>query len=566
MKKLLKQLLAVTTAIMMAITLLPAMANAEGNSAEAPEIKGFRIKKIAQKEKETDAEIPLQGAEFKYYKVYDINETTGEITINNKFKEIQSDTDATQLWTDLNNMIDEKQNFSTEQELTLANDLKNYIAKKGISAEMKDGKEDILTSGTDGLTNYALTNYAANKAYGYYLIVETKAPKAQAPDTYITGDPFFLAFPGTDETNGTWIYDVTSKPKANDKGISGPDKKILTTDNSEGVSANDVRVGDYIKYQIKVTVPQFTDKSFEVTGNMPKITITDTMSKYLTFVKDNDHPVTVTVNGTTKKEKVGEENDNVYTLTTGTPGSDDTYTAFTAILQANGGFTKADCGKDVTITYYATVNGIDNNNSNTSVLRNSASVKVNDDSDIPGHHTDSYTYGIELTKTLAGKALEENQNVYFDLYEKKGETYTKVTDLENVVSDNKTQGEDETKKGQFVTTKGNPIRIKGLSLGKYALKETKTVGGYTLLTKYVEFNLVDKNSEGSLPDGLLDYTEGEKKGTNTTSNILSKTVDNKKGFSMPGTGGMGTYIFTIGGLVVMAGAVLLLVSSKKKRA
>ena len=35
---------------------------------------------------------------------------------------------------------------------------------------------------------------------------------------------------------------------------------------------------------------------------------------------------------------------------------------------------------------------------------------------------------------------------------------------------------------------------------------------------------------------------------------------------MPGTGGMGTYIFTIGGLVVMAGAVLLLVSSKKKRA
>ena len=557
MKKLLKQLLAVTTAIMMAITLLPAMANAEENSAEVP---GFRIKKIAQKEKETDAEIPLQGAEFKYYKVYDINETTGEITINNKFRVIQSDTNATQLWTDLNNMIDETKNFTTTQELTLANDLKNYIAKNGISAEMKEGEEgDILTSGANGLTNYA-----ANKTHGYYLIVETKAPKApkaQAPDTYITGDPFFLAFPGTDETNGTRIYDVTSKPKANAKGISGPDKKILTTDNSEGVSANDVRVGDYIKYQIKVTVPQFTDKSFDVTDNMPKITITDEMSKNLTFVNDDSHPVTVTVNNLTKTAEQ-------YNLTPGTKGSDNSYTAFTAILQANNGFTKDDRGKDVIITYYAKVEAVDN--SIASDLQNLASVKVNDDSDILGGQTDSYTYGIELTKTLAGKNLTKDQKVYFDLYEKKDRTYTKVTDLElnNVVSANKTTGND-IGYGQFFTTtieKDNkeilkPIRIEGLSLGEYALKETKTVGGYTLLTKYVEFNLVDENSDG-LPDGKLDNAKGE----NTDSNILSKTVDNKKGFTMPTTGGMGTYIFTIGGLVVMVGAVLLLVSSKKKRA
>ena len=120
-----------------------------------------------------------------------------------------------------------------------------------------------------------------------------------------------------------------------------------------------------------------------------------------------------------------------------------------------------------------------------------------------------------------------------------------------MVSANKTTGA-EKDNGQFVTTKGTPILIKGLSLGEYALKETTTVDGYTLLTKDVEFNLVDSNLDGNLDDAY--------------SNILSKTVDNKKGFSMPDTGGMGTYIFTIGGLVVMAGAVLLLVSSKKKRA
>lgn len=539
MKKLLKQLLAVTTAIMMAITLLPAMANAEEGASEATtEVRTstfthdtgrFRILKTDRNQR------GLSGAEFKYYKVYDIDSNNGAISKNSNFANVPK--------------LPDELSGKNDEDLTWANTLKNYIATYKIEAN------GTLKTGADGYTGYV-----EDASFGYYLIVETKAPTKQNNKTYVTGDPFFLALPGV--ANGTWNYDVTSEPKVNDEGISGPEKKILTTDSNgeiKPVSANDVHVGDYIQYQIKVRVPQFTDKSFDVTDNMPKITITDTMSKNLTFVNDDSHPVTVKVNNQTKTTEQ-------YNLTPGTKGSDNSYTAFTATLQADNGFTKADRGQDVIITYYARVDAVDN--SIASNLQNSASVKVNDDSDIPGGQTDSYTYGIELTKTLAGEALTDNQKVYFDLYEKKGETYTEVTDLENVVSANKTTGND-IGYGQFFTTtieKDNkeilkPIRIEGLSLGEYALKETKTVGGYTLLTKYVEFNLVDENSDG-LPDGKLDNAKGE----NTDSNILSKTVDNKKGFTMPTTGGMGTYIFTIGGLVVMAGAVLLIISSKKKRA
>lgn len=525
MKKLLKQLLAVTTAIMMAITLLPAMANAESTFTQST--GRFRILKTDKDKK------GLSGAEFKYYKVYDIDSNTGAISKNSKFENVP-------------NLPDELSGKNAE-DLAWANTLKNYIATNNKNAANNKIEADgILTTDTNGHTGYV-----ENASFGYYLIVETKAPAQQGDKTYVTGDPFFLALPGV--AGGKWSYDVTSEPKINEEGISGPEKKILTTDSNgeiKPVSANDVHVGDYIQYQIKVRVPQFTDKSFDVTDNMPKITITDTMSKNLTFVNDDSHPVTVTVNNQTKTAEQ-------YNLTPGTKGSNNSYTAFTATLQANDGFTKNDCGKDVIITYFARVDGIDNNkDSNTSDLQNSASVKVNDDSDIPGGRTDSYTYGIELRKTLAGVNLKEDEKVYFDLYEKKDGTYTKVTDLGNVVSANKTTGTDQNN-GQFVTTKDKSIIIKGLSLGKYALKETKTVGGYTLLTKYVEFNLVDANLNGKLDDA---------EGNDTDSNILLKTVDNKKGFSMPGTGGMGTYIFTIGGLVVMAGAVLLLVSSKKKRA
>ena len=67
MKKLLKQLLAVTTAIMMAITLLPAMANAEEvkTSTFTQSTGRFRILKTDKDKK------GLSGAEFKYYKVYE---------------------------------------------------------------------------------------------------------------------------------------------------------------------------------------------------------------------------------------------------------------------------------------------------------------------------------------------------------------------------------------------------------------------------------------------------------------------------------------------------------------
>ena len=48
--------------------------------------------------------------------------------------------------------------------------------------------------------------------------------------------------------------------------------------------------------------------------------------------------------------------------------------------------------------------------------------------------------------------------------------------------------------------------------------------------------------------------------------VISLDITNNKGFSLPATGGMGTYLFTIGGLVIMAGAALLLIASKKRRA
>ena len=39
-----------------------------------------------------------------------------------------------------------------------------------------------------------------------------------------------------------------------------------------------------------------------------------------------------------------------------------------------------------------------------------------------------------------------------------------------------------------------------------------------------------------------------------------------KGFSLPTTGGIGTFVFTFAGIAMMAAAVILLITSKKKKA
>ena len=83
MKKLLKQLLAVTTAIMMAITLLPAMANAANAEVEptSPTIdytkKGsITINKTTGKDQNENTK-PLSGAEFTVYKIASLDKTNG---------------------------------------------------------------------------------------------------------------------------------------------------------------------------------------------------------------------------------------------------------------------------------------------------------------------------------------------------------------------------------------------------------------------------------------------------------------------------------------------------------
>ena len=109
-----------------------------------------------------------------------------------------------------------------------------------------------------------------------------------------------------------------------------------------------------------------------------------------------------------------------------------------------------------------------------------------------------------------------------------------------------------------------------LDAGTYTIVETKAPDGYNLPKNAVTTIVISDND----PDGVLD--DSSAKGNNVLEesveaekNVLSFKIwnTNDSGFELPTTGGMGTVLFTVVGLALMGGAIVLIVlTSKKKKA
>lgn len=119
------------------------------------------------------------------------------------------------------------------------------------------------------------------------------------------------------------------------------------------------------------------------------------------------------------------------------------------------------------------------------------------------------------------------------------------------------------------------LSIYGLDVGDYILKETKAPAGYNLLSQPKKFTITDDENniagEDALnkntPDGIIDDEDGVEDDKKNSTGYISFDVINTQGFTLPTTGGMGTVLFTAGGVVLMgAGLVLLVVFLRRRRA
>ena len=413
------------------------------------------------------------------------------------------------------------------------------LAKSTDSLAAKTFAEDLqeyLQNGTDKEVAANQTESIEGLAAGYYLVKDKANSQNQENGAYTS---YILKV----------VKDITATTKLD---VPTVEKKVQDTNDSTGKTSGwqdsaDYDIGDYVPYQITGTMPANIDAYTSY-----KYVFTDTMSKGLTYKDLNAEEKNLTIKIGDKvvtssfKEDVKTNDNDGSTVVTWT----------CANLKGIDGVT---LNKDtkVVVTYSAKLNkdaviGSEGNPNtvNLTYSNNPNKGGEGDTGKTPDDKNIVFTYKAVVNKvdqeqkTLAGAA--------FKLEKKKGEnTYETVEEF--------TAGEETT------------FTFSGLDDGDYRLTETTTPAGYNTIAP-IEFTISAEHDKDSADPKLTNLsvtvTKGEANFTpDKDAGSLTTYVVNKKGSTLPETGGMGTtLLYAVGGVLVALAAAYIIISKKHEKA
>ncbi|WP_437131074.1 SpaH/EbpB family LPXTG-anchored major pilin [Peptostreptococcus russellii] len=287
-------------------------------------------------------------------------------------------------------------------------------------------------------------------------------------------------------------------------------------------------IGQELTYTLTSKVPDTTGYS-EYTFKM-----TDTLSKGLTFVSKPED-VTVTIGDETITDNV----------TKNIKGQDLEVSFEMLNLQKK-------VGQEIKITYKAKLNEnaviTTGPNTNKVTLEYSNDPKNNKSTDTTEDEEKVFTAKVIVNKVDGKDKTTPLAGAKFKLKNDQDKYYKVDPNTKEVTWVDKDEAtEVETK----IVDRNATASFEGLAAGEYKLEETKAPDGYNLLTeeKEVEIKVTkEKETVTAIIDGQA-------------------TVENNSGVELPGTGGMGTTLFTIlgGGVILIALFSLAKGKLKKER-
>ena len=382
--------------------------------------------------------------------------------------------------------------------------LPNYIAAKSISPV------DTQPVAADGTATFA------NLAMGEYFIRPTSTTSVyqlmlQKIEPTVVGGTYKI----DDLTFGAKHEEVSVGKTANKTSVTKKEKVTYT-----------------ITVEIPTYASQAVDKSFYVSDLLPDGLTLDAGS------------IKVARNGTDITSAAGTQ----YTLNT-TATAEYTFKLSVSTLQYTDNWS-ANGGKQLVITYTATLNdddttAVNTKETNTVTFDYSNYPYVDDPHESKTATVDVTTFTIKIDKYVDGESTTKLAGAKFDLYRtvypgEAGGVLIPHTPVQGI----KLEGDkvtDANGVATFEKYEANGDRY------DYYLVETQAPSGYNLLDNAKKLNFTGN-----------DVAE--------THGVYTVEVPNSSGIKLPITGGTGTVIFTVIGIALMVGAVVLLVVSRKKSA
>ena len=390
---------------------------------------------------------------------------------------------------------------------TLLAGLPNYIANKAIAPV---DTQTVASGGTATFADLAMGEYfirPTSSTAVYQLMLQKIEPKVEEDSE---GNPGYV------------IDDVTFTAKKEEVTITKTADKTSVTKNEK------------VAYTVTVDIPTYgtgaTDKSFYVSDLLPDGLTIDTAS---INVKIGDAAVDSTA----------------YTLdataTTGYTFKLSVTTDQYADKWAENG------GKQLVITYSATLNN-DNTTAVNAKETNTATFDYSFYPYVENSHkqktdtVDVTTFAIKIDKYVDGSPTTKLSGAKFDLYRTATDAEIAAGGTETIphttVQGIKLESDlvtDNNGSATFEKYQANGTHY------TYYLVETQAPHGYNILAEAVKVNFTDTDVAA-------------------TDGVYTVKIPNSSGITLPITGGEGIVIFTVIGIALMVGAVILFVIFRKK--
>lgn len=504
----------------------------------------------------------------------------------------------------------------TANSTTVKNAMERYAAANGTAMALTD------SYGKTKAENLPLGLYLVAEIKVPEMVVSTTDPfLVSVPMTSVNGTN------ATD--GGTrWIYDITLYPK-NLTGIPSLEKTLREAKADTGKTdayahTGTASAGDTIDYQIISTLPSITSEATFLSC----YTFIDTLSKGLTYTKGDVTLELFTDSACTNAITKWSEQDGKFTVGYSTIDAGESVmtiemteaglaelntskAVYSDAGMVNSGF--SDCTMRIRYTAKMNSNGDlvygDKGNDNRVVLTWKRSSQNYYDTLVDDCHV--FTYGIDLTKVF-NDGQGNFKNVAFLIQNKTDGYYVKAALVQATgiyyVTEYVTDKKDAT---NFVPVtvagKDGKIVVMGLEDDSYVISELKTDNGYTLLKNTITVDISRADTANSCTiyesdalgliqndpryaekvnsaDGITNHAQKHlehklvtasatvdgKKVTMLESNGSKNaeaplTVVNTRGFDLPKTGDHGTWMYSVGGVLLMTAAAGAMFFALRKR-